>query len=243
MTPSPSADPATALAEAVPTPQARDPGWTEYAGVAAFFALCIVLSAKVVEAVRLGSWVWVAVAAVTGFIFADFVSGLVHWTFDTWGSSDTPVVGKTFIVPFRIHHSDPLDITRHGFIATNGHNCLAAVPVLAGALLLDMSTGWGAGLLTFLMATSLGTFGTNQFHKWAHQDDVGPVVAFLQRHHVVLNPRHHDIHHTRPYDQHYCITTGWMNPLLRSIRFFRAVEWTITRLSGVQARKDDLKSA
>lgn len=231
--------------EAVPSTATfnRTPNWTEYVGVAAFFALLIALSVKVVEAIRLGSWVWVAVSAVGGFIAADFISGLVHWMFDTWGSPETPVVGKTFIVPFRVHHSDPEDITRHGFIATNGHNCLATVPVLLGTLFLDMHSGWSAGMLAFLMAASLGTFGTNQFHKWAHQEDVGPVVAFLQKYHLVLNPRHHDVHHARPYDQHYCITTGWLNPLLRTIRFYRAAEWAITRLTGVEPRKDDLTTA
>ncbi|HYV46400.1 MAG TPA: fatty acid desaturase family protein [Myxococcaceae bacterium] len=221
----------------------RIPNWTEYVGVAAFFALLIALSVKVVEAIRLGSWVWVAVAAVGGFIAADFISGLVHWLFDTWGSPETPVVGKTFIVPFRVHHSDPIDITRHGFVATNGHNCLATVPVLAGMLFLDMHSAWNAGALAFWMTTCLGTFGTNQFHKWAHQEEVGPVVAFLQKHHLVLNPRHHDTHHTRPYDQAYCITTGWMNPVLRAVRFFRVAEWAITKLTGVQPRKDDLTTA
>ena len=243
MTTSSSAD-TVAVEAAVPSASYnRIPNWTEYADVAAFFILLLALSVKVVEAIRLGSWVWVAAAAVGGFVAADFLSGLVHWLFDTWGTPETPVVGKTFIVPFRVHHSDPLDITRHGFIATNGHNCLASVPVLVGALFLDMHSGWVAGLLAFLMAISLGTFGTNQFHKWAHQEDVGPVVAFLQRHHLVLNPRHHDVHHTRPYDQAYCITTGWLNPLLRAIRFFRTVEWAITKVTGVEPRKDDLTSA
>src|SRR6185369_7879676 len=91
----------------------RTPNWTEYVGVAAFFALLVALSVKVVEAIRLGSWAWVLAAAVGGFIAADFISGLVHWLFDTWGSPGTPVVGKTFIVPFRVHHTDPVDITRH----------------------------------------------------------------------------------------------------------------------------------
>lgn len=224
----------------LPAPTARTPNWTEYVGVAAFFAICFALSFKVVQAVQLGNWGVVAINAVLGFIAADFISGLVHWSFDTWGTARTPLVGKTFILPFRIHHSDPLDITRHGFVATNGHNCLSAVPVLLGAWFLPMHHGWGAGLLTFLMVTSLGVFGTNQFHKWAHQEKVGPLVAFLQRCHLILNPRHHDIHHTYPFQHHYSITTGWMNPILRATRFYRALEWAISRLTGAVPRKDDL---
>jgi plasmanylethanolamine desaturase len=173
-----------------------------------------VLGWKVLQAVALGSAGWVVVAAAVGLVAADLLSGLVHWAFDTWGSPSTPGVGRTFIVPFRIHHSDPQDITHHGFIATNGHNCLAAV--------------------------SLGTFGTNQFHKWAHQPQVSPAIAWLQRHHLVLNPEHHEVHHTRPFDQHYCITTGWLNEPLRKVGFFRGLERLISAATGAVPRRDDL---
>jgi hypothetical protein len=57
---------------------------------------------------------------VLGFIFAqflvDFVSGILHWACDTWGEFTTPIVGPTLIRSFRMHHVDPQDITRHGFI-------------------------------------------------------------------------------------------------------------------------------
>jgi ubiquitin-conjugating enzyme E2 variant len=232
-----------AVAPTSPVIGPRAPNWHEYLAVIVFSALCLVLSAKIFEAVRLGSWGVVALSSLGGFVAADFISGLVHWLFDTWGSARTPVVGETFVVPFRVHHTDPIDITRHGFIATNGHTCLATIPLLVGMLFVDVHSKWGAAGLAFMTVMTVGVFLTNQFHKWAHEKEVGPVVGFLQRLHLVLGPRHHDVHHARPYDQAYCITTGWLNPLLRAIRFFRISEWVITKVTGVEPRKDDLTTA
>src|SRR5690349_801137 len=57
-------------------------------------------------------WI-VALATALGYIAADLVSGIVHWAFDTLGSPDTPIVGASFIKPFRDHHADASSITRH----------------------------------------------------------------------------------------------------------------------------------
>jgi plasmanylethanolamine desaturase len=229
--------------DAVPT-GARQPQPLEYAAIVGFFALCAVLSYRVVMSCILdGGWI-VAAAVVLGFVGSDFMSGLVHWMFDTWGSPQTPVVGKTFIVPFRVHHTDPKDITRHGFVATNGHNCLVSLPILGLALLVPTGEGvlWGAPALAFLVTLCLGVFGTNQFHKWAHEDEVGPFIGWLQRNGLILGKDHHDVHHAAPYADNYCITTGWLNAPLRKIRFFRGMEHLVSAITGWKPRQDDLKA-
>jgi len=73
-----------------------------------------------------------------------------------------------------------------------------------------------------LMAAA--TVATNQFHKWAHQESPSAFARWLQRKRLVLEPLHHKLHHTQPFDVNYCITNGWLNPLLNKLKFFRRLE-------------------
>jgi len=230
-------------AAAITEPAARKPVLTEYVGVVVFFVLMGVLASHIRDSFATVHWAVLVGSLAFGYVMSDFTSGFVHWLFDTWGSPDTPVVGKTFIVPFRIHHSDAKDITRHGFIATNGHNCFVSLPILGAACFLPFEQTWAGAMLCFVVALTFGVFLTNQFHKWSHLDAPGPVVDFLQRHHVILPRDHHDKHHHAPYATNYCITTGWLNAPLNRIGFFPAVERLITRVTGVHPRVDDLKTA
>ena len=95
----------------------------ELSGIVGFFALVILLLARsgaaVVETPCLAL---PAVAALLiGYVVADFMSGLVHFTFDRFFTTSTPVLGTAFVSAFRQHHSDPVDITHHGFIAGFSH--------------------------------------------------------------------------------------------------------------------------
>ena len=184
-------------------------------------------------------------AVLLGYLAADLVSGLVHWAADTWGSPDLPVLGPAVLGPFREHHRDPLAITRHDFVETNGNNCLISLPVLGIALWLAPGPDGGGSLFlsSFLLALVFWVLLTNQFHKWAHLPQPPPVLAFLQRWHLILPPAHHQLHHTRPFTSHYCITTGWLNWPLNWMRFFPVLEWCITACTGALPRRDDLGTA
>jgi|GEM_PF-537963 len=174
----------------------------------------------------------IAGAVLCGYLVADFASGVVHFIFDRFFSVHTPFIGRPFVYPFRLHHSDPKHITRHGFVETNGNNSLATLPFLLVPALLpfDATVGWQVFLVVLVLAGAFGTFLTNQFHKWAHLDRPPPLVAWLQERHLILPRSHHQLHHAWPYDTQYCITTGWLNPLLGRLRFWRLLEWLGTRV-------------
>ena len=63
-------------------------------------------------------------------------------------------------------------------------------------------------------------------------------MRLLQRAGLILSPEHHVVHHTAPRDKYYCITVGWMNPLLDKIHFFRFCEAAITRINPRALRPD-----
>lgn len=172
------------------------------------------------EGVR--GWAWAGSAILVGLICADFVSGLVHWLADTFGSVKMPLIGPAYIAPFREHHHDPLEITRHDFIEVNGNNCVVILLFLPFVANVQAAVGAQAAawLELWTVAFTIAIFLTNQVHSWAHADRVPRVVAWLQEKRLILNRQDHARHHTPPHDTYYCITFGWLNPLLHHTRFF-----------------------
>jgi TMEM189-like protein len=189
----------------------------------------------------LGEMAVLACAMLCASLFADFGSGMVHWWADTWGSENWPIVGKALIGPFREHHVDPKAITHHDFLETNGASSFVVLPLLGGAVYLADHPGeWSMFASALLGATAWLTLGTNQIHKWAHADRAPAPVRFLQRWGVLLSPEVHSQHHSAPFDRYYCITHGWLNPVLTRIKFFRALEWIVERTFGAVPRAEDL---
>jgi ubiquitin-conjugating enzyme E2 variant len=181
---------------------------------------------------------FVLLAILTGLLIADFISGFVHWLFDTWFSPDTPYVGKAFVRTFREHHADPTAITRHDFVETNGSNMLAGgVLVAVGHFFAEAEGAFAAVALLF---AGLFMSLTSQIHKWAHSERVPKLVAMLQRARLIITKDAHARHHLAPFDRGYCITAGWLNTTLHYVRFFRVLERVISAITGALPRRDDI---
>jgi hypothetical protein len=200
----------------------------EIVSIVLFFACLLSLGYRTAEAVSAEAPVhrWpLAISVVGGYLLADFLSGVAHWAGDTVGNEHTPFIGRNFVTPFRMHHIDPKDITRHDFVETNGNSSIASIPAMAILLVVTPRTAGALHYLCLMLSiAALFVFCTNQFHKWAHEDMPPRLVRWLQHAGIILSPQHHALHHAAPHDKYYCITTGWMNPLLTRTRFFRACE-------------------
>jgi len=163
-----------------------------------------------------GWWLWVVLALPLGVAAIDFVTGVVHWACDRFGDATTPIVGPLLISAFREHHIDPERMVDHDWIETNGEPCVLA------ALALAVLAGWAPHVQSGVVAGSATVHWTmavmgawaNEVHKWAHMSSAPRLARLLQRTGLALRPNDHACHHQASHDSGYCISTGWINPLL-----------------------------
>ena len=215
-------------------PEHRSSGW-----ILAGAICCVLASAGLIlmHAVRLvgvchTSDLWLLLVVLAAWPAADFASGIVHWLGDTWGTEQWPFLGPRFIRPFRVHHVNPQGMLASSFFDTNGDSALITIPLLLAVWALPLESVGGKSGVAFFTAFCFWGMPTNQIHFWAHHSHPPRWVAWLQCHGLIVSPEHHLKHHSSPFSIHYCITTGWCNPLLDSTRFFRAFEWIVWRFTG-----------
>ena len=214
--------------------------WANRIGVISAVVLAGVWTNRLLTVAPQSAWLEISLMTVLGIMAADLLTGLIHWGCDTWGTPETPWIGRTLIRTFREHHVDPQSITRHDWAEINGEACLGATVIFTGLLLAApvsaehfLSQWW---LTSFIVAAMF----TNQLHKWAHMPRPPRLARWLQRCRLILTPAAHRHHHTRPFVHSYCITTGWMNPVLNTIGFWRLLERALHRQTGALPRQDDL---
>ena len=180
---------------------------------------------------------WLVLGLLTSWLLADASSGLVHYLADNFGSPTLPLFGRALIQPFREHHDFPKRILEHGFLERNGNNALFALPIFVWVPWLQPASS-SLHLYAAVTGLSLGLWLllTNQIHAWAHADSPPLYARVLQRFGLFLDPEAHSIHHTKPYDSHYCITSGIFDRLFsRSHRAERVARSDDARPSSESA--------
>ena len=200
----------------------------------AFFGLTAFMARDVAK----GLWavpqtlLFVLPVAFLSYLCADFVSGFVHFLADTYLTEHTPLIGPKLIFPFREHHRDPKAITTHDFVEANCDNCFTTLFVLVPTCFLSPATRGGPFTLLslFVLLFSVGILMTSIAHGWAHQDTPPLYARFLQGTGLVISKTRHARHHEPPHRTNYCITSGWLNPLLDGTQFFPRLEWLLSKV-------------
>ena len=174
-----------------------------------------------------------AIAVFLGYEFADFGSGVDHWSLDNYGSKDTPIWG-TQIEGFQGHHTQPWTITHRDTANNLASVCVATTPFLVGFGVFcnqPFVLIWALTASTFISLSQ-------ELHKWSHShpDDLHPIVLWLQDRGLILSKSSHMAHHKKPFENNYCIVSGHCNPLLDKKNFFRNLENLVERVTGNKPR-------
>jgi len=181
----------------------------------------------------------VLLALPLGLLAADLTSGLVHWACDTFFEEDTRVIGRALIEPFRQHHHDPLAMTRKGFLRVSRANLF--IMSFGLAVTWWREDGWTTNCHSLLAHAwwfwyACAVSVTNQLHMWAHAERVPRLVRRLHTLRLVVSPSHHARHHRPPFRCGYCVTTGWLNPVLDTFGFFAGLERAVRALHAPPVR-------
>jgi ubiquitin-conjugating enzyme E2 variant len=182
-------------------------------------------------------------SVVVAIFMADFISGLLHWAFDTWFDERIEPLRRS-VVTVREHHIFPNRIFRvkfHHEIGTLSWNAT----VITGLPLLWILSGF-AGYTPWTSYAVLTAVVFNvlmilmlELHKCGHRNDNPAWNRGLQRTGLLLSRDHHMKHHRGNHDVNYCLVTGWADLTLGRLGVFRQLERVISRATGAVPQRND----
>lgn len=170
-------------------------------------------------------------SAILSLLIADFISGLIHWAQDSYGTPSTPILGR-FVKYSYQHHADPRDLTKKKWGRPNNISLI----IILGMTVFFYYLGWFNWIIGMVIVLAINM---NEFHKWLHQNhsERFKIVTILQKMNVLQNPKIHAVHHTYDNNTDYCFITNYLNPLLNFIKFWDRMELIIYKISGIKSHK------
>jgi hypothetical protein len=213
------------------------------AGAIALAAVFLVRHADVLG----GGWPLALLAVLVATFVADFASGLLHWAFDTWFDEGIAPL-RRMVMLVREHHMRPARIFRYrlrdeaGLLSWFG--LILGAPPLALAVLPEGDPGaLRYALAVGAVTVSLEIVFMLEFHKCGHRMRRPRAIRALQRMRLLLSPDDHMRHHSGRHDENYCLITGIADRTLGRLGAFRALERSITTLTGAVPRENDRRWA
>jgi len=164
----------------------------------------------------------IIITVVCCVLVADFITGVVHWTEDTYGLPSWPFLGGFVIEPNIEHHLRPTLLGTMSNLALRNYQAVVPLGVVSAAAVWWF--GWSAW--PFALTLSLASVG-NEVHTWNHRRSNNAAIRFLQDAGIVQSPRQHAKHHRAPFDKYFCTLTNITNEALELVQFWRRLEWLI----------------
>ena len=142
-------------------------------------------------------------------------------------------VSQQEVVSASVRARRPLKSAKITVSEVAGNAALVSLPLAVALLALPRPNGFAATLLCVTaLSFSAAAVATNVFHRWAHAASPPRVARRLQRLGLILTPMRHALHHRGEHDRAYCVTSGWLNPVLDRLGFFARLERMVGRVAG-----------
>lgn len=166
-------------------------------------------------------------AVLASIVLGDLGTGVFHWAVDNYGSINTPIFGSV-CAAFQGHHQSPWTITYRSFVNNVYKIAIATVPVMGLLTILEINP-----FIRIFFALFINWWLMSQeLHKYSHMKQPPGLVKLLQNSNLILSRKEHGLHHSSPFEGHYCIVTGTCNKMLDDSNFFRELEKIVYKLTG-----------
>ena len=172
-----------------------------------------------------------------GFLFADVVTGVVHWFEDTYLDYciDIPVI-SAIAKNNEMHHYFPRTIVAKSYFENITGSVIILFIILLFLYLICKKSlfKYPYFLGSFVFFASL----SNLFHRFSHMRECENhfIINYLQKLGILCSHSHHSLHHT-VIDEKYCVLTEYNNYLLDSIYFWRFLEYIVYLFTGVKPNR------
>lgn len=157
--------------------------------------------------------------AITGWVIACLLSGVVHWWLDRIRWPNFSLLEKWVYIPNNDHHADTMKFVNGSWWYRNNSGIITSI--IFGATWLAVF-----GPSVVLLFAFVGGCLSTQSHYWAHKRPTG-FIKVLQQVGVFQTVREHAGHHKPPQNKNYCSLSGWTNPVVEYFRVWELLEKVI----------------
>ena len=166
------------------------------------------------------------------YIISMLFTGILHFTFDNYFTTNTPIIGVV-VHEFRTHHVDPGLIARNSILQAINH-------VVIVAIFINLLSLFVKNPFIIQILIGFGFFGviTNIVHRYNHlkPDTKMPLfIEWAQKLKLIQNNQEHNIHHTAQHTTSFFILSDIFNPYFNKKDIWRKITVIVKSLTGVKA--------
>jgi ubiquitin-conjugating enzyme E2 variant len=183
------------------------------------------------------TYINVLLQIILGFLFADLLTGTVHWFEDTYLDYciDIPFLSQ-IAKDNEMHHYFPRSILANSHFKNIEFSMYIALVIFIIFFIFAKKTLYK--YIYFYAVFFFFSTISNVIHRYSHMRDceLPFLMKLLQKCGIFCSNEFHSVHHEYP-TQRYCVNFEYTNYLLEYIHFWRILEYIIFLITGISPHR------